>query len=649
MADSDYDEDIKRAIALSLQESSPNPGKSEVVDLTSEDEDDDLDAPPVARTIAPPSKSSQKTEDKTSGDSTLVAEKDSEMGKPSSQTDPSGISQNVPIRENPPAANGILGLLNRKQMEEERVARANKKKNAESQQSTEAPDSRKRKASTPPLAPHNRERRPRLFQNLDEPNSSKHSTPRAALVSSIGTIPDVLSFKAQKENLASAIQYPDGVVKKTWAQGCPRQGDDIKIEEVLQKEKLEMAVLSAFQIDPDWIVSKLDAKTKVIWVLQAKQESQKQDLYEGPRNNYRYCFPHMDGGIGSMHSKLQLLSYPSHLRVVVPSGNLVPYDWGETGVMENICFLIDLPRNPDGKLTELGGLTHFGQELIHFVTAMGIDQKIVDGLRRFDYSRTANLAFVHSIGGSHTGSELKRTGYCGLGTAVQKLGLASEIALSVDLVAASIGSLNISLIQCLFLALQGDDGMTEYRWRTDKPAKGKKIESPAEHRTSDDLTKLLRIYFPTSETVSQSKGGKGAGGTICLQSKWYDGNAFPRSLMRDCRSVREGMLMHNKMILVRPHKPVRGAVAWAYVGSANLSESAWGRMVKDRTTKEPKLNCRNWECGVVIPVITGDSKSENKDQGPPGMEVFKGKIPVPMVVPGNEYAGKRPWFYTEHQ
>lgn len=37
-----------------------------------------------------------------------------------------------------------------------------------------------------------------------------------------------------------------------------------------------------------------------------------------------------------MHSKLQLLRYPDYLRVVVPTGNLVPYDWGETGVMENV-------------------------------------------------------------------------------------------------------------------------------------------------------------------------------------------------------------------------------------------------------------------------------------------------------------------------
>jgi len=41
-------------------------------------------------------------------------------------------------------------------------------------------------------------------------------------------------------------------------------------------------------------------------------------------------------GPGSMHSKLQLLKYANYLRIVVPSANLVPYDWGESGHMENV-------------------------------------------------------------------------------------------------------------------------------------------------------------------------------------------------------------------------------------------------------------------------------------------------------------------------
>jgi len=58
-------------------------------------------------------------------------------------------------------------------------------------------------------------------------------------------------------------------------------------------------------------------------------------------------------GSGCMHSKLQLLKFPGFLRIVVPSGNLVSYDWGETGTMENACdaqqtrpYHIRMPINP---------------------------------------------------------------------------------------------------------------------------------------------------------------------------------------------------------------------------------------------------------------------------------------------------------------
>lgn len=63
---------------------------------------------------------------------------------------------------------------------------------------------------------------------------------------------------------------------------------------------------------------------------------QQEEIKENaPRGAVRFCFPPMLP-MGSMHSKLQLLRFPNYLRVVVPSGNLVSYDWGETGAMENV-------------------------------------------------------------------------------------------------------------------------------------------------------------------------------------------------------------------------------------------------------------------------------------------------------------------------
>lgn len=60
---------------------------------------------------------------------------------------------------------------------------------------------------------------------------------------------------------------------------------------------------------------------------------------------------------------------------------------------------------------------------------------------------------------------------------------------------------------------------------------------------------------------------------------------FPRELIRDCVNNRDGLLMHSKVIFVRRARcsdescgdgfDAGACAGWAYVGSANLSESAW--------------------------------------------------------------------------
>lgn len=67
-----------------------------------------------------------------------------------------------------------------------------------------------------------------------------------------------------------------------------------------------------------------------------------------------------------------------------------------------------------------------------------------------------------------------------------------------------------------------------------------------------------------------------AGGTICFQERWWKSNEFLQELVRDTESRREGMLMHNKLWLVRSIEAVtHNQLSWIYIGSANLSESAW--------------------------------------------------------------------------
>ncbi|KAJ8064361.1 hypothetical protein OCU04_006705 [Sclerotinia nivalis] len=649
MSDSEMDEDLKRAIALSLEQpSSPTIREKKLIDLTISDDDDDLDAPVTTRfQFSQPNPI------------------------PNTSTD---VKPNTNFQVSSKPSNTLFNGLTRKQMEEERIART--------QQRSRAPDviAKKRKAPfSSPTSSLSEGRQPKVSRPESIPcketieGHQKKPTDRNPIGQGMNHVLDDLSNGFAEPDSEPAIgssdipqmlpkdkprgkvsgigvQFPYGVVKKTFAHGYPRE-DDIKIEEVLQHSTLEHAVMSAFQIEPDWVASKILPTTKVTWVLQAKSEAEKLNWKSSAADNYRFCFPPMEGNVNLMHSKLQLLGHPTHLRLVIPSANLTPYDWGESGgIMENVVFLIDLPRLPNGKRASEDQLTPFAKELLHFLEAMLLPPKMIASFRSFDYSNTTHLALVHSIGGSHSGTELLRTGYPGLGRSVSSLGLETGQPLEVDIVTASIGNLDDRLLGTIYLAAQGDNGYKEYEWRTEKPTRCK-TDTAMERQLSEEIGRGLRVYFPSKQTVAESKGGTNAAGTICFRPKWYDASSFPRHLMRDCHSRRKGLLMHNKMIFVRSQKtqPNPRPIAWAYVGSANLSESAWGRMVKDRVTKEPKLNCRNWECGVLfsVPFTDLNTSAAVTKAGIPCMDAFDGSIPVPMVFPGNMYGSKRPWYYGE--
>jgi len=156
--------------------------------------------------------------------------------------------------------------------------RVNQRKKREEIAEIAANESRKRKASeSPSSTPGSSLREAKkaaTFKSFDLETSlpARQNGSSSSKPSSTETR-NVISYIDQQALGASGVQFPGGVVKKTWAYGCPRQ-NDIKIEEVFQKDTLKLAVLSAFQIEPEWVASKLKPNTKVIWVLQAKTDAQ---------------------------------------------------------------------------------------------------------------------------------------------------------------------------------------------------------------------------------------------------------------------------------------------------------------------------------------------------------------------------------------
>ncbi|KAL8989175.1 MAG: hypothetical protein Q9169_008416, partial [Polycauliona sp. 2 TL-2023] len=413
--------DMREAIRLSLQQEPGNPRTdNEVIDLdsdatTTDDEGDVMSAPNKA--VEAPE--------------VLLPE-----------TEPQSDATQAP------PTIGILGL-DRKAMEQERLARK-----------------RKASISPPPI------RKTMKFSETtqDKPTGSASSQHNEGLTKIVPT------FRSETK-----LPYANGAVRKTWAFGHPRTNADIKLEEVLQKESLTLAILSSFQWDIEWLLRKLDTKsTQLVLVMQADTDDIKAQYRSETANmpNLRLCFPSMAGQVNCMHSKLMLLSYPTHLRVVVPTANLVAYDWGETGIMENSLFLIDLPRLPSHTTISTPlNMTSFGEDLIHFLEAIGLEKSIVDSMHHFDFSTTQDLAFVHTIGGSTTKDSPSwgRTGYCGLARAISQLGLTTEEPLNIDYITSSLGSLNTEFLSTLYLAAQGDQGIAVHEWRSTPASKRSKL------------------------------------------------------------------------------------------------------------------------------------------------------------------------------
>lgn len=237
MADSE-DEALSAAIALSLQDmhgaSSPNKSNSAVVDLTGDSDGDDV---PVLLGSRRGSQSAIDDPDLQIALSHSLRQQASAM---SSSQPGSDAKENG---KKPETAGSIYGIpgLDRKKMEEERLARANKKRKADGLPS---PEMRQAKLSKAKIA-----------NTIDLTAGSGRTLGSSSTAAS------------------SRLQYPSGTVKKTWASGSRRE-NDITIEEVFQKSELKYAVLSAFMWDTDWVFSKMDiTKTKFLLVMGAKEEA----------------------------------------------------------------------------------------------------------------------------------------------------------------------------------------------------------------------------------------------------------------------------------------------------------------------------------------------------------------------------------------
>ena len=296
------DPELKAAIAASLQ-SSEGPGDSNgpapsedpkgVVDLTADSDDDVVEVYPKSKSVVGSESEDEEVEDEelrraiqmsiraseeadsndddnddTALKKTIQMSLQNELGngndasKPETSGNEEDDSTDLPSRAKEdstpkpkPSQTTPLSGLDRKQMEQERLARLAKRKAKEAP--TSQPEAKQTRTETLPSGIRGSKsppRSPKKGNNLSSDGKSK--------------------TQPGNPSPTPSVQFPTGVVKKTWNRHCPRNGDDIKIEEVFQASDLELAVLSSFMWDMEWIFSNMDTKnTRFLLIMQAKEES----------------------------------------------------------------------------------------------------------------------------------------------------------------------------------------------------------------------------------------------------------------------------------------------------------------------------------------------------------------------------------------
>lgn len=296
----DDDEGLRLAIAMSLGEepAKKTPDKQHVViDLTENEIDltqDDIETASEASSPGLSGVSAQATK-KSKHDVHKTKAVDEKMEPKTNDEKPSAGSASV--SEPAPVSSFALLGLDRAKMEEERLARLRKRKAAEEGPSGKSDSKRiKTNDENRPPVPAGKQGVPKSVRQqlpqVEVPLGSRAKRDAMVMPSRPATLSaptEATPFGARNrtnplqqsqttmKNAHSNLPFPKGVVKKTWVKGQRRLGDDIRLQEVLQLDKLKLALISSFQWDQNWMWDMFDIenmKTQIVLVAMGGDEAE---------------------------------------------------------------------------------------------------------------------------------------------------------------------------------------------------------------------------------------------------------------------------------------------------------------------------------------------------------------------------------------
>lgn len=329
---------------------------------------------------------------------------------------------------------------------------------------------------------------------------------------------------------------------------------------------------------------------------------------------------------GSSHSKILLLLYPTFLRIVITSCNMMNID---TVQGDNHWYIHDVPKAAS---CAKGEPSAFESGLLEHLQALSTPAVFIDSVRgMYDYS-TVKVHLITCVPNACAGARAEKHGLLRLRRIVQDLNLGlsskarSDEGFQLEICTASLGNLSAKWLNRFHDCALGAESI------------GVDNEDP-------DVPNIKLIY-PTVADVKNShpKAKEAASNIGCHIRPWNKAPEAIKNIFHHYQSKDSGWLFHQKLILAYNRKDTTTPPYYVYVGSANLSASAWGTLEQDKSKSandeacKLKLKGTNFECGVVVPghLIDGLLEKGTKNW-------LDGIVPYVQTTEKYDLKKDRPW------
>ncbi|KAE8440788.1 hypothetical protein EG329_006566 [Mollisiaceae sp. DMI_Dod_QoI] len=395
------------------------------------------------------------------------------------------------------------------------------------------------------------------------------------------------------------ISYRNGALRITRTPGRRKAKNCVNLEDVIHKNHLVSACVFSFFIGDRELYDHLPLSHSSDAVPIYIGRDANQAIADLISSNLRQLYSNRYGknyhafyawSPGSSHSKILILVYPEFLRLVIISCNMMDID---TVLGDNHWYIHDLPKISARAEPEPSS---FEVDLLAHLQALCAPDVFLDSIRGvYDYS-TVKVHLVTSV-----------PGVC----------------------AASIGNLSAKWLNGFNDCALGNASIG---------VAGKDCAVPD-----------LRLFYPSVGDVKKAhESTQDAASNIgCHTRPWDSVPNDIKNIFHHYESKDTGRLFHQKLILAYNPSDTNALPYYVYVGSANLSQSAWRALEQDKKANETTCNMKlikmsNFECGVAIPGYLVEGLLEQ------GTESWQsGMVPYVQTAKRYDLPKDRPWNEAE--